>query len=191
MRGAHRWPAAARAWDREPIHRQAKAGRGVPQRSRRQWSACVGEAALADIPLWNAEKVRGNIVAIVRGPAAPATAVSYGLKMYHAQLAGAKAVIFVDYDPNGKFDAMPRIDEGVVQYGVRPTPADVDIRISIPAVLVLNRHTSQLQEGAHHVLAFAPPGFPGIPFGWKVGFVCVPPQESKAVSYTHLTLPTN
>ena len=69
----------------------------------------------ADIPLWNAEKVRGNIVAIVRGPAAPATAVSYGLKMYHAQLAGAKAVVFVDYDPNGKFDAMPRIDEGVVQ----------------------------------------------------------------------------
>ena len=33
----------------------------------------------------------------------------------------------------------------VVQYGVRPTPPDVDIRVCIPAVLILNRHTSQLQ----------------------------------------------
>ena len=135
--------------------------------------------SFADMPLWNAEKVRGNIVAIVRGPAAPATAVSYGLKMYHAELAGAKAVVFVDYDPNGRFDAMPRIDQGVVQYGVRPTPADVDIKVHIPSVLVLNRHTTSLQEGAQHIIAFAPPGFPGIPYGWKVGFVCVPPQESK------------
>ena len=133
----------------------------------------------ADMPLWNAEQVKGKIVAIVRGPAAPATAVSYGLKLHHAQQAGAKAVVFVDYDPNGKFDAMPRIDEGVVQYGVRPSPPDVDIRAQIPTVLVLNRHTATLQEGALHVLAFAPPGFPGIPYGWKVGFVCVPPQESK------------
>ena len=133
----------------------------------------------ADMPLWNAEQVRGKIVAIVRGPAAPATAVSYGTKLHHAQQAGAKAVIFVDYDPNGKFDAMPRIDEGIVQYGVRPTPPDVDVKARIPSVLVLNRHTATLQEGAHHVLAFAPPGFPGIPYGWKVGFICVPPQESK------------
>ncbi len=99
------------------------------------------------------------------------------MRTYHAQLAGAKAVVFVDYDPNGKFDAMPRIDEGVVQYGMRPTPADVDIRASIPAVL--DRHTSQLQEVAQHIVAFAPPGFPGISFGRKVGFLCVPPQESK------------
>ena len=95
------------------------------------------------------------------------------------QLAGAKAVIFVDYDPAGKFDAMPRVDEGVVRYGVRPTPPDVEIKCHIPTVLILNKHTSSLQEGAVHLIAFAPPGFPGIPYGWKVGFVCVPPQESK------------
>ena len=133
----------------------------------------------ADMPLWNAEKVRGQIVAIVRGPAAPATAVSYGLKLHHAQEAGAKAVVFVDYDPNGKFDAMPRVDEGLVTYGVRPVPADVQVKARIPCALVLNRHTTALQEGAQHVLAFAPPDFPGVPYGWKVGFVCVPPQESK------------
>jgi hypothetical protein len=133
----------------------------------------------ADMPLWNADKVAGNIVAIVRGPAAPATAVSYGLKLHHAQIAGAKAVVFVDYDPNGKFDAMPRCDEGVVQYGVRSDPPDIAVKALVPTVLVLNRHTSALQEGAEHILAFAPPGFPGIPYGWKVGFVCVPPQESK------------
>ena len=37
----------------------------------------------------------------------------------------------MDYDPNGKFDAMPRIDEGVVQYGVRPSPPDVDIKARV------------------------------------------------------------
>ena len=133
----------------------------------------------ADMPLWNADAVRGNIVAIMRGPAAPAPAVSYGLKVHHAQLAGAKAMIIVDYDPKGKFDAMPRVDEGVVGYGVLPNPPNVSIKAEIPTVLILNRHASSVQEGAEHILAFAPPGFPGVPFGWKVGFVCVPPQESK------------
>jgi hypothetical protein len=115
----------------------------------------------------------------MRGPAAPAPAVSYGLKVHHAQLAGAKAMIIVDYDPKGKFDAMPRVDEGVVGYGVLPNPPNVFIKAEIPTVLILNRHASSVQEGAEHILAFAPPGFPGVPFGWKVGFVCVPPQESK------------
>ena len=43
----------------------------------------------------------------------------------------------------------------------------------------MSARVSCLQEGAQHIIAFAPPGFPGIPYGWKVGFVCVPPQESK------------
>jgi hypothetical protein len=40
-------------------------------------------------------------VAIMRGPRSPGPVVSYGMKCYYAQQAGAAAVVFVDWDPNG------------------------------------------------------------------------------------------
>ena len=64
----------------------------------------------ADQPLWNAEECRGKIVAIMRGPRSPCPPCGYGIKVFHAQNAGAAACIFVDWDPNGKFQLVPRVE---------------------------------------------------------------------------------
>jgi hypothetical protein len=47
----------------------------------------------ADMPLWNAEQVKGNIVVIMSGPT---THAPLPLKIIHAHAAGARAVILVD-----------------------------------------------------------------------------------------------
>ena len=60
----------------------------------------------ADQPLWNARECRGKIVAVMRGPRAPAPACNYSVKLYHCQLAGAVGVIFVDWDPLGRFTVL-------------------------------------------------------------------------------------
>ena len=57
----------------------------------------------ADQPLWNANEVRGKIVAVSRGPRAPANACSYSVKLFHCQNAGAVGVVIVDFDPEGAF----------------------------------------------------------------------------------------
>ncbi len=42
----------------------------------------------ADVPLWNADAVKGNLVAIMRGPGLPAETVNYGVKIFYAQQVG-------------------------------------------------------------------------------------------------------
>ena len=66
----------------------------------------------ADQPLWNADEVRGKIVACLRGPRPPAKACSYNLKLYHAQNAGAVGVVVVDCYPDGVFNLIPRFECG-------------------------------------------------------------------------------
>ena len=47
-------------------------------------------------------------MAIMRGPRSPGPVVSYGMKCYYAQQAGAAAVVFVDWDPNGYIALSPK-----------------------------------------------------------------------------------
>jgi len=54
----------------------------------------------ADQPLWNADQVRGKIVAVMRGPRPPAPVVGYNVKIYYCQRAGAVGIVFVDYEDN-------------------------------------------------------------------------------------------
>lgn len=64
-----------------------------------------------------------------RGPPPPARSVSWSVKLYHAQEAGARAVIFVEYDKSvARFGCMPRIEEGLLMvpwdsYEVDATPS--------------------------------------------------------------------
>jgi len=85
----------------------------------------------ADVPLWNAEDVRGKIVAIMRGPGSgkeggdPGHAVPFAVKVYHAQVAGAVGVIFMDNNRNASsFENLPRVDEG-------PLPVRVAVCCSV------------------------------------------------------------
>ncbi|EKX51121.1 hypothetical protein GUITHDRAFT_134637 [Guillardia theta CCMP2712] len=138
----------------------------------------------ADIPLWNASEVRGKIVVINRGPPRPAALITYGLKLYHAQQAGAVGVIFIDLEGIDAFTLIPRVDEGELAY-----PPDLQgkypparLRAKIPCCLMLKRDSGIIQEGAVHVITFAPPGFAVDPRfkNYKIGFVIVPKQENKA-----------
>jgi len=70
----------------------------------------------ADQPLWNAADCRGKIVAILRGPRPPAPPCGYGIKLMHAQNAGAAACIFVDWDPQGKFTLVPRVERSLARW---------------------------------------------------------------------------
>uniref|UniRef100_A0A7S0EEF0 PA domain-containing protein n=1 Tax=Hanusia phi TaxID=3032 RepID=A0A7S0EEF0_9CRYP len=138
----------------------------------------------ADVPLWNASEVRGKIVVIQRGPPRPAQLVTFSLKLFHAQQAGAVGVIFIDVESNVAFTTIPRVDEGDVVY-----PADLEgkypparLRAKIPCCIMLKRDSGIIQEGAVHVITFAPLGFAVDPRlkEFKIGFVVVPKQENKA-----------
>ncbi len=52
----------------------------------------------AELPLWNADEVRGKIVAVMRGPPPPHEGTPYAVKILHAQEAGAAGVIIVECD---------------------------------------------------------------------------------------------
>lgn len=120
--------------------------------------------AHAQVPLWNAHEVNGNIVAIMRGPAPPAPGVGYAVKLQHAQLAGAKAVVFVDYDTDAaKFTQMP---------AVLPLPDGSEVEARIPTCLILAQHANFLQESANHELIY----YSDTP-ACQAGFVRIPVQE--------------
>ncbi|KAJ1483953.1 hypothetical protein T484DRAFT_1798278 [Baffinella frigidus] len=89
-----------------------------------------------DVPLWNAEQVRGKMVvmmrgpscrgavasvrgkmvAIMRGPSSQKPSVPFHIKMFHAQNAGAIGVVFINDIPQDKsFTAIPRVDSGAIQ----------------------------------------------------------------------------
>ena len=125
--------------------------------------------AHAQVPLWNAHDVNGNIVAIMRGPSPPAPGVGYAVKLQHAQLAGAKAVVFVDYDTDAtKFTQMP---------AVLPLPDGSEVEARIPTCLILAQHANFLQESANHEIIY----YSGTPEGYnpgcQAGFVRIPAQE--------------
>ena len=68
---------------------------------------------MADVPLWNADEVRGKICMVMRGPRHPAPPVNYHEKIHHVQEAGAIGVIVFDWDIKGRFNTLPRIEEGM------------------------------------------------------------------------------
>ena len=119
----------------------------------------------ADQPLWNASECRGNIVVIMRGPWAPAAPCSYSVKLFHAQSAGAAAVIFVDHDSFAKFSVVPRLQDGPIY------PGGPVLKVQIPCFLTLNFMSGVLQEKALHTLTLAPNVPDHVPRGWKIGFV--------------------
>jgi hypothetical protein len=126
----------------------------------------------ADQPLWNADEVRGKIVACMRGPRPPAKACSYNMKLYHIQNAGAVGVIFVDYDPNGGFNVIPRAASGPLW------PGGPHLEIRIPAFLTLNVMAGALQEGAIHTMSECPNTPKDMAHELRVGFILCRKQES-------------
>ena len=107
--------------------------------------------------------------------------MSYSLKIHHAQVDGAKAVIIVDLDPSSRFDRVPVAVPGPVDWGLKPDPPDLDIRIQIPTVMILAEKAASLQHGAVTSIHYlSPDKVAGLPPGVKVGFVHIPKQDSKA-----------
>ena len=118
-----------------------------------------------DQPLWNASECRGKIVAIMRGPWSPAPPCNYSIKLYHAQNAGAAAVIFVDFDSFAKFTVVPRLSDGPIY------PGGPHLEVKIPCFLTLNYMSGVLQENALHTLTLAPSVPEHVPRGWRIGFI--------------------
>ena len=87
------------------------------------------------------------------------------MKLYYCQLAGAVGVIFVDWDPEGRFTVMPRIENGPIY------PNGPSLTVNIPCMLTLQPYAGALQEDALHSLVFAPPNCVGVPEGWRIGFI--------------------
>ena len=127
----------------------------------------------ADQPLWNADECRGKIVAVLRGPRAPAPACNYSVKLFYCQDAGAVGVIFVDWDPTGRFTIMPRVENGPI------FPGGPSLTVGIPAMFTLYAYSGALQEGALHTMMVAPPNCVGVPDGWRIGFLFCRRQESR------------
>jgi len=124
-----------------------------------------------DQPLWNAEECRGKIVAIMRGPRPPSPPCSYGIKLYHAQNAGAVGVIFVDWDPDGQFTMVPRVESAQIY------PGGPILEASIPCFLALNKRTGALQQGALHTMMPIKSEMQ-LPAGWIIGLITCLEQES-------------
>jgi hypothetical protein len=130
--------------------------------------------AYAQVPLWNASEVNGNIVAIMRGPGPPASGVTYAVKLHHAQIAGAKAVVFVDYDAETTtFKEMP---------AVLPLPDGSKVEARIPACLILAQHAAFLQEGVIHEIVYRSKISGGYEAGIQAGVVRIPVQERARLS---------
>jgi hypothetical protein len=130
--------------------------------------------AYAQVPLWNAPEVNGNIVAIMRGPGPPASGVTYAVKLHHAQIAGAKAVVFVDYDAETTtFKEMP---------AVLPLPDGSKVEARVPACLILAQHAAFLQEGVIHEIVYRSEILGGYQAGIQTGVVRIPVQERARLS---------
>eukprot|EP00960_Hanusia_phi_P063720 765546-Hanusia_phi.AAC.5 len=127
----------------------------------------------ADMPIWNADQVRGKIVVVRRGPRPFAPPCNYSKKLHFCQQAGAIGMIVLDWDPSNKFSMIPKL-EGPPQKDGTCTP----VQVKIPCCMVLNRAEPLLQEGAILKLSFAPPDYEHQPEGWRVGYVICPKQES-------------
>jgi len=80
-----------------------------------------------------------QIVAVMRGPRPPAPACNYSVKLYYCQEAGAVGVIFVDWDPVGRFTVMPRLENGPIY------PNGPSLTVRIPSMLTLHTYASALQ----------------------------------------------
>ena len=119
------------------------------------------------------DECRGKIVAVLRGPRAPAPACNYSVKLFYCQDAGAVGVIFVDWDPTGRFTIMPRVENGPI------FPGGPSLTVGIPAMFTLYAYSGALQEGALHTMMVAPPNCVGVPEGWRIGFLFCRRQESR------------
>ena len=122
---------------------------------------------------WNAEEVQDSIAVILCGPSDEKFKVSSTLKIHHAQVAGAKAVILVDRneEKNG-FQSIPWIKEGPIDWGIKPNRHDLDIKIKIPVVVITGERANIIQEGAMHVIRYVDSTkASGSPYGFQVGFV--------------------
>lgn len=130
--------------------------------------------AYAQVPLWNASEVNGKIVAIMRGPGPPASGVTYAVKLHHAQIAGAKAVVFVDYDAETTtFKEMP---------AVLPLSDGSKVEARIPACLILAQHAAFLQEGVIHEIVYRSEILGAVQTGIQTGIVRIPVQERARLS---------
>ena len=130
--------------DQEPVIRGEYPN--LPPGMRVSGELVWARPAHAQVPLWNASEVSGKIVAIMRGPPPPASGVGFAIKLYHAQLANAKAVIFVDYDTTqSSFKTIP---------AVLPLPDGTVVQATIPTGFILSEHSNFLQEHAHHLMIF-------------------------------------
>ena len=124
----------------------------------------------------NAKDVKGKIVGMMRGPRPPATTASFDLKLYYAQEAGAVAVVFFDYDPEQQlYSFLPQVNEGPIDFGVRPIPDGIQLKARIPVVFMANKCLEGVFETEMTWLVFADPLPPGERFfGWQGGFIVFP-----------------
>lgn len=153
----------------------------VPPQNRVIGKLVMARPLFGDMPLWNKEECRNAIVVMARGPASSDYKVSFSLKIHHAQMAGARAVVIVD-GMSRSFDTEmpPEVQEGPVEWGIKPKPPDLEINIRIPAVMILAERAHLLREKAIHVLHYLDPeNCAGLPVGVRVGYVHIPKQESK------------
>lgn len=132
---------------------------------------------------WNREDCRNAIVVVWRGPGDPDYLVSFALKIHHAQMAGAKAVVIIDgVSTNFDMANSPTAGNGPIDYGIKPDPPETHIEIRIPAVMILREKAHLLREKVVHMLHWLDPGTcAGLPDPKKarVGYVFIPKQESK------------
>ena len=154
----------------------------VPKNNRVVGKLVMARPLLGDIPLWNREECRNAIVLIGGGPVGdPHYKVSCALKIHHAQMAGAKAVIIIN-TASKFFDGKnpPFVKHGPVDCGIKPNPPDLAIKIRVPAVMILEEKAHLLREKATHMLIYLDPErIAGLPQGVRVGYVHIPKQESK------------
>jgi hypothetical protein len=109
--------------------------------------------------------------------------VSFALKIHHAQMAGAKAVVIIDGGSKYfNMDNSPTASNGPIDYGIKPDPPETHVEMRIPAVMILSEKAHLLRDKVVHMLSWLDPstctGLPD-PKRARVGYVYLPKQESK------------
>jgi len=149
--------------------------------SRQVIARCVwARPRHGDLPLWNAGEVQGNIVVMMRGPAEAIPTVSYALKLYNAQQAGAVGAVFIDWDTSVCLHTgLSQIDEGAIQ----GHPQGAVLKVQIPAVCMESKCLKGFQgpwmdslEKAWMVFSSCI-GLHSAGFGWQLGFLVFPPRQ--------------
>jgi hypothetical protein len=142
-----------------------------PVSARLVWARPV----YADQPLWNAEEVRGKIVAVMRGPRAPGPVVPYAVKLYYCQEAGAAGIVVVDFE--NKYSNIPITRNGPIW------PGGPVLEMKTPAMMCPFPVAGALQEGAVHQMLLMrqqeQEQAAAASKGWFVGFVVCERQESR------------